>query len=174
MTSNALVLIKLKRLTRMKPKQLIFNNSEFKNGFSLIELVVTTVIVGILSAVAIPRLASHVEKARLTEAQSIRAAIWKQVDVLILEGQDAFQVEKFLKEETKRATLASRDFNYSAFGLRHISGTMLRVYIQVRSRTTPVKIEAECMNTNLSNPNRLWTRKTLEYQLEATAPVLVC
>ena len=32
--SNALILIK--QLTRMKPKQLIFNNSELKDGFSLI------------------------------------------------------------------------------------------------------------------------------------------
>lgn len=124
------------------------------------------VLAGILSAVAIPRLACHAEKARLTETWSIRATAWKQVDVMIPEGQDAFQIKTFLKKETKGATLASRDFHYSAFDLRHISRTMRRAYMQARSRITPVKAEAERMNTNPSRPNRLWTRKTLEYQLE--------
>ena len=140
----------------------------------MVELMFVVFIVALLSAVAIPRYASYVEEARLTEARSIRAAIWKQVDIMIIEGDDAFDVETFLKAETKRATLASRDFNYSAFGLRHITGKMLRVYIQIRSRSKPVKIEAECMNTNLSRPDKLWDRKTLEYQPEATAPVLTC
>ena len=68
------------------------------------------------------------------------------------------------KKETKRASLASSDFHYSAFGLRHISGTMCRMCIQAGSRIKPVKIEAERINTNLSRSKRMGTRKTPEYQ----------
>ena len=143
-------------------------------GFTLVELMIVVTIVGILSAIAIPSYLSLTEKARLTESRSIRSAIWKQVDLMIKSGEDAFDVEAFLKAETKRATSASHYFKYSSFGLRHISGSMLRVYIQVRSKDSPVKIESECMNTNLANKRNLWKRKTLEYQLESTAPVLTC
>ena len=153
---------------------LLIKRSSCIKGFTLVELLIVITIVGILSAVSIPIYTSLVEDARLTESRSIRGAIWKQVDTMIQGGEDAFEVERFLKAETDRATRASHHFNYSAFGLKHISGSMLRVYIQVRSRSTPVKMEAECMNTNLSNPNNLWKRRTLEYQLEASAPVLVC
>jgi|TARA_B100000073_G_scaffold194362_1_gene160931 prepilin-type N-terminal cleavage/methylation domain-containing protein len=158
----------------MKLKQVLLKQSIIADGFTLVELMVVVSIVALLGAVAVPGYLSHVEKARLTEARSIRAAIWKQVDVMLIGGDDAFDIETFLKAETKRATQASLHFNYSAFGLRHISGPMLRVYIQVRSRSIPVKIESECMNTNLASPGRLWERKTLEYQPEATAPVLTC
>jgi len=154
--------------------QLALGRSTICGGFTLVELMIVVLIVSLLGAVAVPRYASHVEKAKLTEARSIRAAIWKQVDVMLIGGSDAFDVEAFLKAETNLATQASRDFNYSAFGLRHISGNMLRIYIQVRSKSTPLKIESDCMNANLAAPSKLWERKTLEYQLEATAPVLVC
>lgn len=143
-------------------------------GFTFVELMIVITIVGILSAIAIPIYQSLTDKAKLTESRTIRSAIWKQVDSMIQNGEDAFDVERFLIAETARATAASQYFNYSSFGLRHISGPMLRVYIQVRSKTTPVKIESECMNTNLANPRNLWRRRTLEYQLESTAPVLTC
>ena len=132
----------------------------------------TAVLAGILSAVAVPRPACHAETARLTERGSIRAAAWKQVNVMISEGQDAFQIETFFKKETKRASLASSDFHYSAFGLRHISGTMCRMCIQAGSRIKPVKIEAERITTNLSRSKRMGTRKTLEYQPEGTDQLL--
>ena len=87
---------------------------------------------------------------------------------MIPEGQDAFQIETFLKKKAKRATFLSRDFHYSAFGLRHISSTIRRMHIQAESRIKPVKIEAERINTNLYRPNGMGTRKTLEYQPEGT------
>lgn len=50
-------------------------NKAMKQGFTLIELMVVVIIVGILAAVAIPKMKSNVGKARSTEAQSIVAAI---------------------------------------------------------------------------------------------------
>ena len=64
-------------------------------------------IVGILSAIAIPIYQSLTDKAKLTESRTIRSAIWKQVDSMIQNGEDAFDVERFLIAETARATAAS-------------------------------------------------------------------
>ena len=48
--------------------------SALEKGFTLVELMIVIVIVGILSAVALPNFMSQTEKARLTEAKSLAKA----------------------------------------------------------------------------------------------------
>ena len=60
-----------------------------KKGFTLIELLVVVLIIGILSAVALPQYTTAVEKARLTEALSNLKYIQEQVKLRALEcGND--------------------------------------------------------------------------------------
>ncbi|MBC8122998.1 MAG: prepilin-type N-terminal cleavage/methylation domain-containing protein, partial [Gemmatimonadaceae bacterium] len=47
----------------------------FSQGFSLLELLVAVVIVGILSAIALPNFLGQTNKARTTEATAVLAAI---------------------------------------------------------------------------------------------------
>jgi type IV pilus assembly protein PilA len=60
-----------------------------QKGFTLVELMIVIVIVGILSAVAIPNFMGQTEKAKATEAKSNIAATLKQAQALYVEdGQD--------------------------------------------------------------------------------------
>lgn len=66
----------------------------YKNAFTMIELVFVIVVLGILSAVAIPRLAATRTDAQITKARadisSIRSAIINERQTRLFRGQPAF------------------------------------------------------------------------------------
>ena len=60
----------------------LFNNG----GFTLMELLVVVLIIGILAAVAVPQYNKAVEKARVAEAKVILNALQKAVEIYLLEN----------------------------------------------------------------------------------------
>ena len=82
MTSNSLLSTKLLYSLNSKRHR---NKTLLQKGFTLVELMVVIVIVGVLSAVALPNFLSQTDKAKATEAKSNITAILKQVQAEYLE-----------------------------------------------------------------------------------------
>ena len=57
-----------------------------RRAFTLIELLVVVLIIGILSAVALPQYTKTVEKSRMSEALQITASLRQAVDLYVLEN----------------------------------------------------------------------------------------
>lgn len=78
--SNLNQQLKLALLKRKK------SGNSLEQGFTLVELMVVIVIVGILSAVALPNFLSQTKKAAATEARQQASSIFKQTHAFVLEN----------------------------------------------------------------------------------------
>lgn len=67
-----------------------------KKAFTLIELLVVVLIIGILSAVALPQYTFAVEKARFAEAEQTVGSLQKAIDIWLLENGYPSQQIQFL------------------------------------------------------------------------------
>ncbi len=87
-----------------------------KKGFTLIELLVVVLIIGILSAVALPQYQKTVLKSRTAEAWANLSAMNKAIEVYCLENPDASgDYSSGIKETLSIEVENSNNFTYDAW-----------------------------------------------------------
>ncbi len=93
-----------------------------KKAFTLIELLVVVLIIGILSAIALPQYTLAVEKARAAEAMANIATIKEQIDLYLLENGMPSETA-FYKDfaSTELSGGEWEDTNYNAKNFRYVS-----------------------------------------------------
>ena len=87
--------------------------SLLQKGFTLVELMIVIVIVGILSTIALPNFLSQTDKAKATEAKTGIASIMKQAQAAYLEQGTAPATDIAGKEYGAPANNTQK-FNYTA------------------------------------------------------------
>ena len=90
------------------------NNASFLKGFTLIELVVVVIIIGILAAIALPRHSKTVEKSKMAEATSMLGVIREAQMRYLIEYDEYADDFDFL--DLEEGTETGKYFTFEVFG----------------------------------------------------------
>jgi len=98
---------------------------KMKKGFTLIELLVVVLIIGILSAVALPQYTKAVTKARFAEAMTNLKSLAQAHKVCYLEKGEGCSMDELSVSVGERDTeywSRTKDFTYTAYDVDSASG----------------------------------------------------
>ena len=141
-------------------KNKIMQNKKFTKGFTLLELLVVVLIIGILAAIALPQYKKAVEKARMAEAvTNVKAIAQAQQRYYMIYGEYA----DCLDLNSLDIDLSGEDYNYHGCSAKKTTdfvytsnGYSAKQYIAVASRIPPAKRYAILVSKD--NPNRIICR----------------
>jgi type IV pilus assembly protein PilA len=114
-----------------------------QKGFTLVELMIVIVIVGILSAVALPNFLNQTNKAKATEAKTISSAYLKQYHAAYLEDPSTAATDITCPSATKYFTYDCTDGDtIVATGQAGVSGTITSSVNTATGEVTMGSLEA--------------------------------
>ena len=106
------------KLTQNLASRLSKKAGGFQQGFTLVELLVVVVIVGILSAVALPQFMSQTKKAAATEGTQQASSIAKQAAAYYLEQGTLGDVDKTCETYAGKLNVKNTNFTYECKGTK--------------------------------------------------------
>ncbi|WP_341527865.1 type IV pilin-like G/H family protein [Nostoc sp. UHCC 0302] len=124
--------------TELKAKflQHILGKKKENEGFTLIELLVVIIIIGILSAIALPSFLNQANKAKQVEAKTTVGAMNRAQQAYYLENNSFAGKDDFGKLGLGVKTQTE---NYT-YGIRDASTTMVTNYAQLKVDKSPLKV----------------------------------
>ena len=121
-----------------------------EKGFTLVELMIVIVIVGILSAVALPNFLGQTKKARATEAQSAMSAAFKNAQQLYLEDPSTIATTLFTSggaQTGTAVTTATADNCSTDLGITSTSSAIANYACAYDSGTTTLTVQITMANS---------------------------
>ena len=138
--------LQLAMLNRKKGRNLL------EKGFTLVELMIVIVIVGILSSVALPSFLNQRNKAEATEAVTQISTLLKEAGLMNMEGMSAANIVATISGSVPSATDPNLKFSYSAIGNDATTPTLLCITGTHKTMTTGSKyVNGTIALTNLSS-----------------------
>ena len=104
------------KLTQNLASRLSKKPGGFQQGFTLVELLVVVVIVGILSAVALPQFMSQTKRAAATEGTQQASSIAKQAAAYYLEQGTLGDVDETCETYAGKLNVDNTNFTYKCKG----------------------------------------------------------
>ncbi len=127
--------------TELKAKflQHILNKKKNEEGFTLIELLVVIIIIGILSAIALPAFLNQANKARASEAKTIVGSINRAQQAYILENPTFVTVQADFKKLELGVKTQTDNYTYNIGNATTINGVTVKAL--PTTATAPAKLK---------------------------------
>ena len=139
------------QLTQNLASRLSKQSGRFEQGFTLVELLIVVVIVGILSAVALPQFFSQTKKAAATEGTQTASSIAKQAAAYYLEQGSLGTVDKSCETYAGKLNTTNTNFTYECSGDK----TAFVVTAKGKARTTtPTASRLNSLEISPMEPSR--------------------
>lgn len=151
-----------------------------KKGFTLIEILAVVLIIGVLSAIAMPQYRKSIERTRVAEAKQMLPSIYDALQRYNVEAESAAPIPSFAKLDINlkgKATSSSNkwstaNFDYvmtpRQFALRILGTTNAPVYATVKTgkyQGTQIFYDGEEFSCNKTNSKTQTPNPCQEYQI---------
>ncbi|MEM1394944.1 MAG: type IV pilin-like G/H family protein [Cyanobacteria bacterium P01_H01_bin.150] len=157
--------------TELKAKflQNILSKKKENEGFTLIELLVVIIIIGILSAIALPAFLNQANKARASEAKTYIGSINRAQQAYVLENPDFVTAQANFAQLELGISTQTENYTYTIAQETTINGVSAKA---IPTTTQTAKLKGYIGSTAVATTTGTGEATTIAILCETLAPIL--